>query len=213
MLTQEDVQEILAELNVVLVNKHFVYTSGKHGSAYVNKDGIYPHTMKLKKLCGAIAWRFRHDNIQTVVSPAVGGVALCQWVAQDLTERTGDQVFAVYAEKVEGTKPAQFQFNRGYAEFVRGKRVLVVEDILNTGGSAHAVINAVRDIDGVMVAAAALVNRGGVTKQDLVVPELYALVDVKLEAFEEADCPLCKQGVPIETSVGKGKEFLAKQTK
>ena len=92
------------------------------------------------------------------------------------------------------------------------KRVLVVEDILTTGGSARKVVEAVRAIGGNVVGVGVLCNRGGVTAQDLAnVPKLEVLVNISLDAWNEADCPLCKQGVPVNPDVGKGREFLARR--
>jgi orotate phosphoribosyltransferase len=87
-----------------------------------------------------------------------------------------------------------------------------VEDVLTTGGSARRVVEATRAIGGKVVGLGVLCNRGGVTPQDVAnVPELFALVNVKMNAWDEAECPLCAQGVPINTDVGKGREYLARK--
>lgn len=216
ILAEPVVRRILADLRVVLTDDHFAYTSGKHGSAYVNKDALYPHTRETSGLCHLIAAYFanlvrqkRCNDPDAVVAPAVGGVALSQWVAHRLGEFLGHTVLALYAEKEnDGT----FVLKRGYDKLVAGKRVLVVEDVLNTGGSARAVVVAVRAAGGAVVGVGALCNRGGVTTQDLHgVPELFALVDVPMDAWDEADCPLCKSGIPINVEVGHGKKFLAQK--
>ena len=108
-----------------------------------------------------------------------------------------------------------FIIKRGYDKIVPGKNVLVVEDVLTTGGSAKKVIEATRDLGGNVVGLGVLCNRGEITPQDVAdPPKLFALVNVKLNAYDEADCPLCAQGVPINTDVGKGREYLAsKRTK
>jgi len=205
-MDQKAILAIMGEVQAVIADSHFVYTSGKHGSAYVNKDALYPHTFVTKQLCRLIAEHFRNDVIEAVVAPAIGGVILTQWVADHLTAITHREVLAIYAEK----SGDGFAFNRGYGELIPGRNILVVEDILNTGGSASKVIKAVRDIDGVVIGLGALCNRGGVTAESLGgIPKLFALVDIALDAYDEKDCPLCKEGVPINVTVGKGKEFLA----
>ena len=103
------------------------------------------------------------------------------------------------------------ELRRGYDKLVGGKRVLVVEDVLNTGGSIKDTIAAVRRAGGDVVLAAALVNRGGVTAAGVDAPALVALLDVALEAWDADTCPLCREGVPVNTDVGKGREFLAQR--
>jgi len=88
----------------------------------------------------------------------------------------------------------------------------VVGDVLTTGGSAKKVVEATRALGGNIVGLGVLCNRGGITPQDVAdPPKLFALVNVKLDAWDEAGCPLCAQNVPINTDVGKGREFLARK--
>lgn len=203
MIDRKMVLEILGDVGAVIADSHLVYTSGKHGSAYVNKDAVYPHTNKTSVLCRMIANEFTHDDVQVVIAPAVGGVILSQWTTHHLS-LFGLKVFGVYADKVDDG----FAIKRGYDKLVSGKRTLVVEDVLTTGGSVKKVIEAVRACGGNVVGVGAICNRGGITAQDLDVPKFVALMDVKLQAWDEADCPLCKEGVPINTDVGKGREFV-----
>lgn len=221
-MTEEKVLEVLAKTGAIITDSHIVYTSGKHGTAYVNKDAVYPHTRAISKLCRAIAEHFSDrevNGIDVVVAPAVGGVILSQWTAHWLTELTGMETLAIYAEKSEDGK--SFLFKRGYDRYIRKtsdsnlpKLVLVVEDVLTTGGSARGVVEAVRALDGEVVGVGVLCNRGGVTPEVLSkVPELFALSNIKMDSWEEADCPLCAKGAPINTTVGKGREFLALQGK
>jgi orotate phosphoribosyltransferase len=129
-MNRADVLTILQAHGALIVDSHIVYTSGKHGSAYVNKDAIYPYTESVSRLCEAIADHFRGSAIDVVAAPAIGGVILSQWVAHHLQARRCDAI-AVYAEKsADGT----FEFRRGYDRLLAGRRVLVVEDILTTGG-------------------------------------------------------------------------------
>ena len=81
-------------------------------------------------------------------------------------------------------------------------------------GSAYVnkdAVAAVRAAGGIVVAVAALVNRGAVTAADVGVPALVALLDIALDAWDADACPLCRDGVPVNTDVGKGREFLAKR--
>ncbi len=178
-----------------------VYNSGRHGEAYVNKDALYTSTEDTSSVCKLIAEHFASAAIDVVAGPTVGGVILTQWVAHHSTFRpSGQRPAAIYAEEVDGLRV----FRRGYADFIPGRRVLVVEDILTTGGSARKVVDAVRAAGGEVVGLGALCNRGGITAETLGVPELYALTALPLGSWDAADCPLCRAGVPINTKVGKG---------
>lgn len=140
MLRQEEILPLLARVGAVITDSHIVYTSGRHGSAYVNKDAIYPHTRETSDLCYTLMERIveiRPINDvplipQAVVAPAVSAVVLSQWVAYHFSGYYSDgwmDIPALYADKV-GEK---FVVRRGYEDIVAGKQVLVVEDILNTG--------------------------------------------------------------------------------
>ena len=195
-----------------IVNGHFILTSGGHAAVYVNKDALYPRTLITANLCRAIAEAFSRDRVEAVIAPAIGGVILSQWVAFHFTQLSGRharrEVFALYAEKAEG---GSFVIGRGYDKFLPGRRVLVVEDVLTTGGSAKKVVELARAAGGKVIGLGVLCNRGGVTPHDVGdVPQLFALTNIPLEVWMEGDCPLCKQGVPVNTDIGKGREFLAR---
>lgn len=207
---------ILHDVGAVIADSHIVYTSGKHGSAYVNKDALYPHTGKTAKLCKMIAERVHATDIpiDIVIAPAIGGVILSQWIAYNLSRLRRREVFSGYAEKEENGDG--FVIKRGYDKLVAGKNVLVVEDVLNTGGSVKKVVQAVKATGGTVVGVAALCNRGGVKPADIGINDLhffFSLVDVALDAWSEAECPLCARGVPVNVGVGKGREFLARTAK
>jgi len=207
---EREVLEVLGQVGAVITGSHIVYKSGKHGTAYVNKDAIYPHTVATSRLCRAIADQFVRDNVEVVIAPAIGGVILSQWVAHHLTEMSGHEVFGVYAEKVEGGDT--FAIRREYDKLVSGRRVLVVEDVLTTGGSARKVVEAAREAGGNVVGLGVLCNRGAITLEDVAnPPKLFALVNVTLYPWDEANCPFCVQNVPVNTSVGHGREFLARK--
>ena len=125
-----------------------------------------------------------------------------------LSQLTNRDVLAVYAEK-DGD---QFTIKRGYEKLIPGKNVLIVEDILTTGGSVKKVIEAVQAIGGYVVGVGAICNRGGVTAEDIgLLGKLYSLTSVDLESWWPGECPLCAGGTPVNTSIGKGKQFLAAQ--
>jgi orotate phosphoribosyltransferase len=201
MSAAERAAAILGAVEAVITGSHVVYTSGRHGAVYVNKDAVYTRPDLVSELCRLVADAARPLRPEVVCGPALGGIILAQWTAHHLG------ALAVYAEKVGGT----LALRRGYDRLVAGRRVLVVEDVLNTGGSVRDAVAAVRAAGGTMVGVAALCNRGGVTATDLQVPALLSLLELSLESWEAAACPLCRDGVPVNTAVGKGREFLAAQ--
>jgi len=218
-MNQPEVLQILSKVGAVITDNHIVYTSGKHGTAYINKDALYPHTKETSRLCLAIAEQFdefyKDDmEVEIVIAPAVGGVILSQWTAYHLTKLTGREVLGVYADKIKVNGEDDFVIKRGYDKLISGKNVLITEDLLTTGGSVRKVVAAVRAIGGNVVGVGVICNRGDVTPADLGdVPKLFALTKVKMDAWDEEACTLCLDGVPINTDVGHGREFLAKQTR
>lgn len=205
----DDVLAILAQVGALITDDHLVYTSGRHGSSYVNKDALYPHTAATSAICKRFAERFAGAGVEVVAGPTVGGVILAQWTAHHLSALTGREVVAVYAEEEALEDGKRRVFRRGYDALVAGRRVLVVEDILTTGGSVRLVIEAVGAAGGSVVGAGALVNRGGVTAPQIGAPELYCLASSPLESYAADECPLCAAGVPVNTRVGKGAAFVA----
>lgn len=185
---------------------HFVFTSDLHASSYINKDAIYPHVAEVSKLCRAMAEKFKHDNVEVVLGPAVGAVILSTWTAHHMGELLGREVWGTYADKngADG-----FIIRRGYDKLIAGKRTLIVEDLMTTGGSIRKVIEAARGVGADVVGAIVIANRGGVTA-DMVgnPPRLESLVELHLEQWPAGECVLCQRGIPVNTDVGHGRDFL-----
>ena len=186
--------QILEDTNAVLTGGHFVYTSGRHGSVYVNKDAVYPHTEMVSQLCTMFADELRPHAPEVVCGPALGGIILSQWTAHHLG------VLGVYAEKSD----SGLELRRNYDKLVAGRRVGVVEDIVTTGGSLKQAVEAVRLAGGEVVGAVAIVNRGGIDAADLGTPVFSSLVELDADSYDPSECPLCADGVPVNTDVGKG---------
>ncbi|MBI2888706.1 MAG: phosphoribosyltransferase [Candidatus Liptonbacteria bacterium] len=207
MRSSNEILEMLKSVGAVLTDDHFVGTSGRHMSVYVNKDALYLHTQQTSEICKEIALRHRGTDIEVVASPVLGGVILSQWIAYHLSEFKQKEVLAAYAEK---TSDGGLAFTRGYDRVVRGKKVLVVEDTVATGGSLKKILNMVRAAGGIIVAAAVMVNRvpEDINSKTLGVP-FSALVDLPTPTYDASECPLCKQGVPVNAAVGHGEKWLA----
>jgi orotate phosphoribosyltransferase len=164
---------------------HFVLASGRHSPTYLEKFQVLGRPVETQRLCGAIADWARPLDLATVAGPTTGGVILAHEVARQLGLR------AVFAERRENG--AGREFRRGFA-LGRGERVLVVDDIMTTGGSVQETMDAVSRAGGSVVGAAVLVDRsGGAARLDVPVRALWAL---DIPTYTPSDCPLCARGLP-----------------
>lgn len=206
-MNDAEVLEVLQKVGAFR-SGHFVFVSGLHADTYVNKNAMYPYTRAMSDLCRSIAERYQGKGVDAVVGPSTGGIILSQWVAYHLSEMEGREVYSTYADKDgEG-----FVIKRGYDEVIKGKNVIVVEDLVTTGGSLRKVVEEARRVGANVLAAVAVCNRGNVTKEAVGNPPIFdSLLTVQLDQWPEADCDLCKRGIPVNTDVGHGKDFLAKK--
>lgn len=184
------VQELLKKCGAH-IEGHFELRSGRHSGHYVEKFRLLERPEIASELCRAMADAFRNANIERVAGPALGGVVIAYEVARALG------VPCAFAERTENG----LEFRRGFT-FRPGERVLVVEDIVTTGGSARQVVDAVRRAGAEPVGAAVLVNRSG-KPLDLGTPAL-ALLDMDIPTYDPADCPLCKKNIPLRAPGSKG---------
>jgi orotate phosphoribosyltransferase len=207
--TQAALMEILKRVGAVIADGHFVGTSGRHMAVYVNKDALYPHPAETSRVGELFAHKARDLAIDVVVGPALGGIILSQWTAFHLSRLRGREVLSVYTEKDAGENQV---FRRGYDALVAGRNVLAVEDVTTTGGSVRKVVDAVRAAGGKVVQAAVMVNRdvGAVSSASIGAP-FGALAEIPIQSFAEEECPLCAAGVPVNTSVGHGRQFLERK--
>jgi orotate phosphoribosyltransferase len=122
-------------------------------------------------------------------------------------------VFGEHGEIADGQHdPAgerPFVIRRGYDRLVAGRRVLVVDDVVNTGFSIRGTIEAVRSHDGVVTIAATVCNRGALAAAKIGVERLVDLTDIKLDSWPREHCPLCRAGKPINTAYAHGGDFVA----
>src|SRR3989338_4892672 len=205
------VVDILKKIGAVITDDHFVYTSGKHGSVYINKDALYPHTKETSEVCLEMAEMFKDKEMEAVVGPALGGIILSQWVAHHLSQIKGKEIFGVYTEKDETDNQV---LRRGYDQVIKGKKVLVVEDLTTTGGSVKKVVDSVRAAGAEVIAVCVMVNRDPKNVNEASVGAPFVAADVlEAKAFDEAVCPFCKQNRPINTKIGHGKAYLEAKAK
>lgn len=197
MAFKMDVLATLESLDAVVLDQHFVYKSGKHGPGYINMDMVFPHVSLTSELCSMLVKPFLPEVV-TIAAPAVGGVALSVLTASAAIH-DGYDVNAVWADKTSDG----FAFERaGFTGYLRNARVLVVEDLLTTGGSAAAVCREAERHGAHVVGVSVICNRGGVTANDLDVPHLESLTTVDFAAVGPDECQLCHDNMPIVENIG-----------
>ncbi len=177
-LRPEEVEAALIESGA-LMEGHFLLTSGRHSARYVEKFRLLEQPRLTSRLCREIARRFQDERVECVVGPVTGGIILAFETARHLGTR------AVYAERGEGGKG--FVFRRGF-QLKPGERVLVVEDIVTTGGSVLQVLEAVREAGGEPVGVALLVDRSG-GPASFPVPRVEALLSLSIESYAPGEVP------------------------
>lgn len=204
-------EQMLVDAGAILSDDHFVYISGDHGSGWIDKDVIFVDLARVARLGQMLAELVRPFNAEIVCGPATGGLITAQWTAWALG------VPAVFAEhdgpRSDRELRGAFALHRGYDRLVHGRRVVVVDDVVNTGHSVRQTVAAVRAAGGVVTAAAALVHRGNVDAAGLGVDHYAYLLEHDIPSWPSADCPLCRKGVPVNTQHAHGQDFLDARAK
>ncbi len=192
-MTEAEVKELLIKTGAIM-DGHFLLTSGLHSPHYVEKFNVLQQPQYTQQLCEAMAEKFKDANIETVVGPMTGGILLAHETGKALGTR------AIFTERVDG----KMTFRRGFS-LHEGERVLIVEDIVTTGGSIKEVIEVVKAHGGVPVAVSMLVDRSG-GKADFGDVPCTALLHMDVETYQPEECPLCKQGVEMTKRGSTGKK-------
>ena len=167
-----------------LLEGHFRLTSGLHSTGYMQCALVLQHPRHAEALGRAIADRVRELRPTVVLSPALGGVVIGQEVGRALAVR------AIFAERQEG----RLALRRGFT-LAPDDRVLVVEDVMTTGGSTRETIEVATAAGGQVVGAASIVDRsGGTIRFDV---PFASLLEIALPIYQPDRCPLCAQGLPV----------------
>ena len=171
-----------------LKDGHFLLSSGRHSDRYVEKFDLLRQPKETESVCTGFSDRFRGDRIDVVAGPTTGGIILAFEVGRQLG------VSAAYAERVADGGTGR-EFRRG-TTFKPGSRVLVVDDILTTGGSVRETLDALASHPVEVVAVGVMVDRSGgeVTFGDV---PLFALSSQAVASWPADECPLCKQDIPL----------------
>ncbi len=166
-----------------LLEGHFILSSGLHSSIYLQCAIALESTMVAMEFGAAIAERLKDQQIETVASPAIGGIVIGYEVARQLRARF------IWTEREEG----RMTIRRGFTVH-DGEQVLVVEDVITTGGSTRETIEALSRAGAKVVAAASIIDRSG-GKAGVGVP-LVSLAAIDVLAVDPSACNLCKRGEP-----------------
>ena len=164
-----------------LLEGHFILASGLHSPVYLQCAIALQATTVAAEFGAAIAAQFRAERIETVASPAIGGIVIGYEVARQLGVRF------IWTEREGGS----MTLRRGFS-VRQGERVLVVEDVITTGGSTRETIAALRDAGAEVVSAASIIDRSG-GKADVGVPRV-SLATLEVLAVEPTNCEACKRG-------------------
>jgi orotate phosphoribosyltransferase len=166
-----------------LLEGHFQLTSGLHSPRYLQCALVLAHPRHAEWVGRALASHFAEEQVAAVVAPAIGGIIVAHETARALGAR------ALFTEREGG----RMTFRRGF-KLSESERVLVVEDVVTTGGSTRETIDAVTGAGGKVVGAGSLVDRSG-GAVDVGVRRV-ALMTLDVPAYDPADCPLCREGTP-----------------
>ncbi len=193
-MTRTEIETILEKAEVLL-NGHFILTSGKHSNQYMQCAKISQYPEYNQQIAGCLVENYKDQEIDLVIAPAVGGIVFGYEVARQL------QVKNMFAERENG----KMTLRRGF-EIKPGQKVLVVEDVVTTGGSVKEVIEVVRANGGEVVGVGVLVDRSQ-GKAEFDVP-FISVYKADVQAFDADQCPLCKEGKT--EAVKPGSRGLAK---
>ncbi len=184
-MQEKEIIEIFEKAGSLLTG-HFLLTSGKHSERYLEKFAVLQKPEWTEVLCSGIANYFKNEKIDVVIGAAIGGIILSYETARQLKCR------GIFMEREEG----KLKLRRGFT-VNKGERVLIVEDIVTTGGSVQEIIDELKaNYECEIAGVGFLINRSG-KEIDFKAGKTFYLAKIDVETYEPADCPLCKKNIPI----------------
>ena len=182
-MTEIEVLDLFRQSGALLEG-HFRLSSGLHSDRYLQSALVLQHPDYAEQMGRALAARLEHLQPTAILSPALGGIVIGQEVGRAM------QIRALFAERQDG----KLMLRRGFT-LAPSDRVIVVEDVITTGGSTRETI-AVAEASGAGVLGAAAIIDRGADPSRLNLP-LQALVRLEVPAYPPESCPLCARGVPV----------------
>ena len=168
----------------LMLEGHFLLTSGRHSNRYMQCAKLFQYPEYSEMICKDLADRFAGQKIDMVVGPAVGGIIMSYEMARQF------KVPNIFAERENGA----MTLRRGFS-IPEGAKVLVVEDVVTTGGSVREVMDIVAEAKAEVVGVCVVVDRSG-GKIDFGVP-FEAAYETEIQSYEPSQCPLCEQGLEL----------------
>ena len=181
-MKNENILDIFLKTNALL-NGHFLLTSGRHSNQYFQCALVLQYPNYNEIICGMIADHFKEYDIDIVISPAIGGIIVGQEVARLLGKKS------IFAEREDKT----LTLRRGF-QIEEGKKYLVCEDVVTTGGSVFEVIDIVKKGGGIVAGVGYIVDRSN-NKVQFGVPQ-FSTLQLEVVSYQPEECPLCKQNIP-----------------
>ncbi|MBN2008332.1 orotate phosphoribosyltransferase [candidate division KSB1 bacterium] len=182
-MEHDDVLELFRKSGAFLEG-HFLLTSGLHSPHYFQCAKVLQYPNSAQKLCWEIANHYMTKKISVVIGPAIGGIVVAQEVARLINAR------AIFAERQDG----KMTLRRGF-ELLPEDRVLVVEDVVTTGGSIKEVIDLVKESSASLQGVGFIVDRTqGKVQFDC---PSFSLLKMDVITFSSQECPLCNQNLPL----------------
>jgi orotate phosphoribosyltransferase len=182
--TQNDILRLFEESGALLKG-HFKLTSGLHSEKYFQCALVLQHPHYCQLLAEKIVIYFKNKTIDVVISPAIGGIVVGQEVGRQLGIRT------IFAERKDG----KMQLRRGFT-LNPGEKVLICEDVVTTGGSVFEVIDVVKEKGAEVAGVGFIVDRSDGTVNFSV--DQFAVIRLAIESYQAENCPLCRDGQPIQ---------------
>ncbi len=182
-MKKEEVLKIFRESGALL-DGHFLLTSGLHSPQYFQCALVLQDPKLAQTLCWEIACQFMSEKVGVVIAPAIGGIVVAQEVARLIGAH------AMFAERESG----EMTLRRGF-QLKPNQRVLVVEDVVTTGGSVKEVIELVKKCGAELVGVGILVDRSQ-KKANFAVP-FHAVMEMDVVTYQPEGCPMCKKNIPL----------------
>ncbi|MDO5014975.1 MAG: orotate phosphoribosyltransferase [Clostridia bacterium] len=181
MLNNAEAEKLLKE-NSVLLNGHFLLTSGRHSDTYLQCARVFQDPKLSEIFCKSLAEKFDDEKIDIVIGPAIGAILMSYEMSRILGVKN------IFAERDTNS---EMTLRRGF-ELKPGQKVLVVEDVVTTGGSVKEVLKLVENCGAEIVGVGSIVDRtGGEKVFDCRFESVYS---AKVKSYEKDNCPLCKEG-------------------
>ena len=168
-----------------LLDGHFVLTSGRHSSSYFQCAKVLQYPRYLSQFAQSIANNFINSNVDAVISPAIGGIVLGTEVGRLLNVKT------IFAERKKG----DMCIRRGF-EIKENDKILVIEDVITTGGSVKEVIDEVTKLGGIIFGVGVLVDRSN--GQAKLHKNQFSIIELEAVSFEPDKVPDRLKNIPIQ---------------